>query len=115
MIIAYTTFSNDPAGRYILNDFNLVGSAPQKQETLLSTYGEGGTHLFYMIQPPFLVPANVNTLTLTLNIGNVIVTEAGKGATTSIIGSWHFVFTVPFHHENNTHIVAPSDGDVFTK
>lgn len=116
-IIAYDTFSNDSAKRYIPNNFDLVGSAPQKQETLSGTYGEGGTDFFYMVQPPFLVPANVHTLTLTLNIGNVLVTQSGKGATPSspIMGPWHFVFTVPFHHENNTHIVAPSDGDVFTK
>jgi hypothetical protein len=67
-----------------------------------------------MIQPPFFVPANVNTLTHRLDIGNVIVSEVGKGATTTITGPWHFVFTVPFHHENNSHIVAPIVGDVFT-
>jgi len=68
-----------------------------------------------MVEPHFLVPANVETLTLTLNIGEMIVTQAGKSESTTITGPWHFSFTVPFHHENNTHLPDPIHGDVSIK
>lgn len=109
-IIAYDTFSKDSNKQYYLDDFNLTGSAPQKPEITLATYGEQGKH-YYMIQPPFLVPANVNTLKLTLTIGKMLTVTPGQGQTSTITASWHFVFTVPFHHGNNAQIPLPIHGD----
>lgn len=110
-IIAYDVFSKDASKEFYLNNFDLSGSMPQKHEILTGTYGERGNH-FYMLQPAFIVPANVNTLTLTLNVGNMMVVTKGQGTTTMLAGTWHFVFTVPFHHMNNAQVPSPIHGDV---
>lgn len=105
-IIAYNTFSSDSSKQYVPDDMDITGSAPQKQATIEATYGEKGIH-YYMVQPPFLVGANVNTLTITFNIGYVLVVPPVHDTTPTLTGPWHFVFTVPFHHVNNTQISDP--------
>ncbi len=115
-IIAYDISSQDPTKQYMLNNFDLLGSALQKQETLSGIYQdrpEQGVQHLYMVEPPFLIPAKVGKLTLTLNVGEVIVTKMGETTNSTISGPWHFVFTVPFHHENNKHIANPLHGDVY--
>ncbi len=110
-IVAYRAFSGNSTKQYYLNNFNLTGSAQQKQETLLATYGNTGSHFYYLVQSPFLVPANVQKLTLTLTIGHLIVVTTGQGSSPLVTGSWHFTFTVPFHHANNSDIRAPIPGN----
>jgi hypothetical protein len=114
-IIAYDTFSHDKSKQYFADAIQLIGSAPQRPEAMGLTFGDapvdGVTH-FYIVEAPFVVPANVATLVLTLDIGSVIVTTPGQSTQGSslLAGPWHFSFTVPFHHVNNSQIPSPIQG-----
>jgi hypothetical protein len=119
-VIAYDTFAANHVQneQFNINDFTMQGSAPAKKEgPLQATYGDplqdGVTH-FYMVAPAFLVPANVNTVTITLDIGQMIVNQPGKGQSSTIIGHWHLTFTVPFHHEDNQNLPDPIHGEMIS-
>lgn len=115
-VIAYDTFASNHAQdrQFFPDDYDLRGSAPAKKEApLQGTYGDplqdGVTH-FYMVVPAFLVPAHVNTVTITWDIGRMLVSQPGKGTLPAVTGHWHFAFTVPFHHENNRNLPDPIHG-----
>jgi hypothetical protein len=120
-VIAYDTFAANHTQnqQFIIDDYTVRGSEPAKNEgPLQGTYGDatqdGVTH-FYMVEPAFLVPANVNTVTITLDIGQMIVNQPGKGKLPGIIGHWHFSFTVPFHHEDNQNLPDPMHGEMIPR
>ena len=123
-VIAYDTFAANHAQnqQFIIDDYSVQGSAPAKQEGPLQvTYGDAlqdGVSHFYMVDPAFLVPANVNTVTITLDIGRVLVNQPGQanqGKIPDIRGHWHFSFTVPFHHENNHNLPDPIRGEMIPR
>jgi hypothetical protein len=134
-IIAYDLWSDDQSTqrRYKVTMYDTSGSAPRKAADLYATIGGPGTEEMdqngvwhaYIIDLPFEVPADVNTLTLTVDIKQVIMTEIGPDAPplicstteknkcsstpdTIMTGLWHFSFSLPFHHEKNTEIPLPS-------
>lgn len=116
-VIAYDTYAANHAQneQFFIDDYNVQGSAPTKQEgPTQATYGDalqdGVTH-FYMVAPAFVVPTNVNSVTITLDIGLILVNQPGKGSLPSITGHWHFSFTVPFHHEDNHNLPNPIHGE----
>lgn len=114
-VIAYDVFSDDATKDYFANKFATTGDAPQKQEVLSGTYGDGspgGLAHFYSVQPAFLVEKDKKTLTLTLDIGEVLVIDHAQRKDGALAGPWHFVFTVPFHHTNNRELPDPLHGEL---
>jgi HEAT repeats/PBS lyase HEAT-like repeat len=116
-VIAYDTYAANHAQdqQFFIDDYTVTGSAPAKNEgPLQATYGDAlqdGVSHFYMVVPAFLVPANVNTVTITLDIGRMLVNQSGKGKLPDVPGHWHLSFTVPFHHENNHNLPDPIHGE----
>ena len=117
-VIAYDTYAANHAQnqQFFIDDYTVTGSAPAKNEgPLQATYGDamqdGVTH-FYMVVPAFLVPANVNTVAITLDIGRMLVNQPGKGKLPDVPGHWHFSFTVPLHHQDNQHLPDPIHGEM---
>lgn len=112
-VIAYDTYAANHAQnqQFIIDDYNVTGSAPAKNEgPLQGTYGDApqdGVSHFYMVIPAFLIPANVNTVTITLDIGRILVNQPGNGKIPDITGHWHFSFTVPFHHQDDQNLPDP--------
>lgn len=94
------------------NQTNLSSTTPQKQEALSYTSCDvqDGSYHCYWVQPSFLVPTGTHTLTLTWDIGQVIPQASVSPSVSrlaSIKGDWHFVFTIPFHHEWNSNLPDP--------
>lgn len=110
-VIAYDISAPGTSKDYLAGAFDLTSPTPQKEEAMSATECDapehGITHC-YMLQPAFLVPAGVNTLSLTWEVTQVIE----RGSSGTIAGVWHFSFTVPFHHENRHDLPNPIHGNV---
>ncbi len=120
-VIAYDTYAANHAQdrKFFPDHTDLRGSVPAKSEgPLQATFGDplrdGVTHS-YMVIPAFLVPANVNTVTITWDIGRMLVSQPGQEKQPpAISGHWHFSFTVPFHHTDNPNIPDPIHGEMIS-
>lgn len=70
---------------------NLIGGSFQS----VGTIGNTGDITFH-------VPADVNTLIITWNVREVLLSGPssphGKTLSTHVSGNWHFQFSLPFHH-----------------
>lgn len=119
-VIAYDTYvaNHDQNRQFFPDHYDVQGSAPQKQEPLNGVFGDGlkqGVTHFYMVLPAFQVPAGQNTVTITWDIGRMIVSQPGKNVNEpELEGHWHFSFTVPFHHTNNRQLPDPIHGELIS-
>lgn len=117
-VIAYDTFAanHDQSRQFFPDHYVLQGSVPARHNSLDETFGDsmqqGVTH-FYMVLPAFQVPANMNSIMVTWDIGRMLVSQPGKGSVPTLSGHWHFSFTVPFHHTNNQQLPDPRPGQIF--
>lgn len=115
-IIVYEIAAKDTTKQYYPDAYNLNGSTPQKQEPVQATECNGwkqGIDYCYMILPAFEVSKDVNRLTLTWDVPKLLVVQPGVNKIPTIKGSWHFTFTVPFHHVNNQQIPNPIHGGMY--
>ncbi len=110
-IIVYTISAPNPDQSATITRFDLHGSSPQQAVAMTSTEchpaGAGENHCFD-IEPAFLVPSGVNSVQVTWNIKQVQLTPSGgEGKPVAVMGTWHFAFTLTFHHETRHDLPNP--------
>jgi len=105
-IIAYDISSQNPGQSVLVMAYDLTSVTPQNHEILTNIEcdaPQSGLSHCYMIQPSFRVPAGINKLDLDWNVTQVMI----NGKRSFIAGTWHFAFSVPFHHENQQSLPDP--------
>jgi hypothetical protein len=115
-IIVYELVAKDTIKQYYPDAYSLSGSTQQKQEPTQGTECSGwkqGVVYCYMLMPAFEVPKGVNRFTLTWDVPELLAFEPTVSKSSIVKGSWHFSFTVLFHHVNNQQLPDPIHGGMY--